>query len=73
MKYQFPAIRICSAIIFCISMTAITGHLQGKEILYSWGSAKVGMGMPTAVCFVFTSWSLFVLGLERGHAAARSE
>lgn len=73
MKRQFPLIRGSSIIIFCISMMAIVGHLQGKPTLYAWGSTNVGMGMPTAVCFLVTSWSLFTLGLDRGHAADRAK
>jgi len=64
---QFPLIRMCSFIIFCIAMMAIIGHVSGQENLYSWIRGRAGMGLPTAVCFVVTSWSLFVLGIERSH------
>jgi hypothetical protein len=66
LRKQFPLIRASSIIIFCIAMMSIMGHLSGKEALYTWVYGHAGMGLPTALCFVVTSWSLFVLGLERG-------
>jgi hypothetical protein len=46
-------------------MMSVIGHLSGKQQLYTWIDGHAGMGMPTAVCFIVTSWSLFTLGRER--------
>lgn len=61
---QFPAIRLCSACIFIISLMAVVGHLEHNPSLYNWHGQGT-MSIPTAVCFMVSSWALFILGLER--------
>jgi hypothetical protein len=65
MKHQFPLVRGSSVIIFSIAMLSVVGHLSGKQNLYTWIDGHAGMGLPTAICFIVSSWSLFTLGRER--------
>lgn len=52
--------RICGIIILAIACTSFVGHMAGHPYLYEWG-AQLGMGLPTAVCFILVAFILFNL------------
>jgi len=64
LQRQFPAIRLCSVCIFMIALLAVVGHLEHNPNLYTWHGQGT-MSVPSAVCFMISSWALFILGLER--------
>lgn len=58
-------VRINGLVIVAIALTSLTGHLAGREYLYNWNASHAGMGLNTALEFLATGLSIFLISLLR--------
>jgi hypothetical protein len=56
-------VRLLALVVHAISIASITGYVTHKSSLYTWG-ADLGMGFPTAVCFIMLSVGVFLVARE---------
>ena len=60
-EFLLSFVRISGLIVISISLTSLSGHISGHTTLYDWKGTKVGMGINTAISFLFTGASLILL------------
>lgn len=58
-------VRINGLVITAIAMASLLGHLSSREYLYNWNASHAGMGLNTALEFLCTGISLFLISLLR--------
>lgn len=68
MKKDFIAawVRYNGLIIAAVALAAICGHIYGHEELYNWNRSHAGMGLNTALEFLGTGISLFLIASVLG-------
>lgn len=56
-------VRINGLVIIAIAAAALIGHVSGAQRLYNWNASQSGMGLNTALEFLCTGVSLFLLAI----------
>lgn len=59
-------VRYSGMIIAAIALAAVCGHVYGREELYNWNRSHAGMGLNTALEFLITGISFFLLATLMG-------
>lgn len=55
-------VRMCCLTVFLISLMSVAGYTIGDPSLTRWTKGEsVGMALNTAICFMLTSLSIFLL------------
>lgn len=54
-------VRINGLVIMAIALTSLAGHLSGQQRMYNWNASQSGMGLNTALEFLCTGLSLYLI------------
>lgn len=58
-------LRINGLVIIAIAIASLIGHMNNNQRLYNWNGSQSGMGLNTALEFLFTGISIFLVALVK--------
>lgn len=63
-KRQKVAVQVSGALLMSVGVIVIIGYLANDPAIYTFPGNKIGMALPTALCFFLTGGCLLMLANE---------
>jgi len=66
-RFKLPAqiaAQMCGILISVTALVMLCGYAVGVESIYTWKN-NISMALPTALLFLLTGVSIFILGTEK--------